>query len=87
VPEALISVYTSARRNRVYHGDHRCPNRPDEWVPKSLLWLADDPHDWRECRICGGKDDNSGTDWSYQEALADADTWDDLSLDGGGESA
>lgn len=82
----LISIYTSARSERTYHGDHRCPNRPDEYQPKSLLWLADNAHDWGECRICGGKDDNSGTDWSYQEALAEAETWDNFTLDDGGGS-
>jgi len=83
----LISIYTSARSDRTYHGDHRCPKRPDDYQPKALLWLADDAHDWRECRICGGRSGDSGADFSYQEALKNADSWDDFSLDDGGESA
>jgi len=83
----LIPVYSSDRAERVYHGNHHCRNRPRDYRPEGLLWLYDDVHDWDECDICQGEVDSSGNTEKYQDALKDADTWDDLSLDGEGGSA
>jgi len=53
---------------------------------RSLLWLADDAHDWQECEICvDGDQSHDSLDWSHQQALKEADSWDDLSLGGDGE--
>jgi hypothetical protein len=79
--EVLISR-TRTRSQQVYHTDHRCPNRPDEPVPRPLLWIADDDREWRECEYCCDE-----ISFGYQAALRDAESWDDLSLDDGGESA
>jgi hypothetical protein len=87
VPDVLISVYNSALSERNYHGDYGCPCRPDDFQLKALLWLADDVHDWSECEICKEGIDGGGNTERYQSALKDADSWDDFSLDGGGESA
>lgn len=84
--EALIPAYSSDRDSRVYHSDHDCRTRPDKWIMRSLLWLADDAHDWQECEICvDGDQSHDSLDWSHQQALKEADSWDDLSLGGDGE--
>jgi len=87
VPEVLIPAYSSDRERRIYHGNHDCRNRPGNYRPEGLLWLYDDTHDWDECDICQDEFDSSGHTEKYQYALKDADTLDEISLDGEGGSA
>jgi hypothetical protein len=59
----------------------------DHTLRREIRDHADDAHDWSECEICKEGIDGGGNTERYQSALKDADSWDDFSLDDGGESA